>query len=162
MKKNIFLRIGFYILAIYFIPFSSWAEMMRPFSLPSLLGEETISSRNYKGKVILVDFWASWCEPCKESFPAYNELYEKYKDKGLEIIAITIDDNKENALEFLSKYPANFHVARDTEKNTAQAYNLSTMPTLFIVDKSGNIAYTHPGYHKGDIKNIEKEIKSML
>ncbi|MBY0501765.1 MAG: TlpA family protein disulfide reductase [Alphaproteobacteria bacterium] len=162
MKRNIVLRIGFYILATYLVTFSSWAETMKPFSLPSLSGEGTVSSESHKGKVILVDFWASWCEPCKASFPAYNELYEKYKDQGLEIIAINIDDNKENALEFLDKYPASFHVASDTGKNTAQAYNLSTMPSLFIIDRSGNIAHTHAGYHKGDMAEIEQEVKSML
>lgn len=146
--------------SLYALP--SWAEPMKPFSLPSLTGDKTINSKNYKAKVMIVDFWASWCAPCKASFAAYNELLKKFGDKGLVIIGINIDNDPNKAKEFLEKNPANFIVAYDADKKTATAYNLPTMPTAYIIDRSGNILSTHPGYHEGDIPGLEQEVENAL
>jgi thiol-disulfide isomerase/thioredoxin len=157
-KKNI---VVFGLLAsLYVTP--SWAEQMKPFSLPSLQGESTISSNAGKGKVMIVDFWASWCEPCKASFPAYNELLSKYAGKGLVIVGINIDNDKEKALGFLEETPANFLVAADPDKKVAAAYNLPTMPTAYIIGRDGSILYTHAGYHEGDLAGMEKEVETAL
>lgn len=146
--------------SLYVMP--SWAEQMKPFSLPSLKGESTISSDVAKGKVVIVDFWASWCEPCKASFPTYNDLLSKYGSKGLVIIGINIDNDKEKALGFLEETPAHFLVAVDPDKKVAEAYNLPTMPTSYIIGRDGNILYTHAGYHEGDLAGMEKEVETAL
>lgn len=140
----------------------SWAEPMKSFSLPSIDGGKTISSQNYKGKVMIVDFWASWCTPCKASFAAYNELLKKYGSKGLVIVGINIDNDKDKAKEFLAENPASFHIAADPEKKVATAYNLPTMPTAYIIGRDGNILYTHAGYHEGDLAGMEKEVEAAL
>ena len=135
---------------------------MKSFSLPSLNGNGSISSESLKEKVVLIDFWASWCIPCKASFPAYNTLYKKYKDKGFEIIGINIDDNKDKALEFLSNNPAEFTILSDAEKKTAESYGLPTMPVSYLIDRSGNIVYVNKGFHEEDISKIEEKIKDVL
>jgi thiol-disulfide isomerase/thioredoxin len=149
-----------FLASLYIMP--SWAEPMKPFSLPSLEGGQTISSKDYKGKVMIVDFWASWCGPCKASFAAYNELLKKYGSKGLVIVGINIDNDKEKAREFLAENPASFHIAADPEKTVATAYKLPTMPTAYLIDRSGNILYTHAGYHEGDLAGMEQEIEGAL
>lgn len=146
--------------SLYAMP--AWAEPMKPFSLPSLKESGTIDSKHYKGKVIIVDFWASWCGPCKASFAAYNELLKKFGKEGLVIIGVNIDNDPEKAKEFLTENPASFHIASDTDKKVAGAYNLPTMPTAYIIGRDGNILYTHAGYHEGDLAGIEKEIESAL
>jgi len=146
--------------ALHTLP--SWAAPMKPFSLPSLEGKQTISSKNYKGKVMVVDFWASWCTPCKASFSAYNELMKKFASKGLVIIGINIDNDPEKAKEFLADNPANFLIASDSNKKVAEAYNLPTMPTAYIIDRSGEIVHTHAGYREGDIAAIQQEVEAAL
>ncbi|MBY0292666.1 MAG: TlpA family protein disulfide reductase [Alphaproteobacteria bacterium] len=160
-RKNL-KRVALYSLLVSLYVMPTWAEQMKPFSLPNLSGEGTISSKNYKGKVMIVDFWASWCAPCKASFAAYNELLKKYASKELVIIGINIDNDKEKALEFLAENPASFHIAADPTKEVAEAYNLPTMPTAYIIGRSGDILYTHPGYHEGDLPEMEKEIEEAL
>lgn len=160
-KKNIKNIVVFGLLAsLYVTP--SWAEQIKPFSLPSLKDDSTISSSAGNGKVMIVDFWASWCEPCKASFPAYNELLSKFGGKGLVIVGINIDNDKEKALGFLEETPANFLVAADSDKKVAAAYNLPTMPTAYIIGRDGNILHTHAGYHEGDLAGMEKEVEDAL
>lgn len=148
------------LVSLYVLP--TWAEHMKPFSLPSLDGKGTISSKDYKGKVMIVDFWASWCAPCKASFAAYNDLLKQYGDKGLVIIGVNIDNDKEKAMEFLAENPASFHIAADPTKKVAAEYNLPTMPTAYIIGRSGDILYTHAGYHEGDLAGMEKEVADAL
>ena len=160
-KKNLKSVAIFGLLAsLYLTP--SWAEQMKPFSLPSLQGGSTISSDAAKGKVAIVDFWASWCEPCKASFPAYNNLLSKFGSKGLVIIGVNIDNDKEKAVGFLEETPANFLLAADPDKKVAAAYNLPTMPTSYIIGRDGNILYTHAGYHEGDLAGMEKKVEDAL
>ena len=131
------------------------------FSLDSVTtsGKVTIPA----GKVTIVDFWATWCEPCKKSFPKLQELYVKYKSNGLEIAAISVDDEKKGIAEFAKAHgPAKFPVGWDDGKKVAAAYKPESMPTTIIVDKEGNIAHTHKGYHDGEADEIEREIKALF
>lgn len=161
-SKNNLKRMAIYglLTSLYIMP--SWAEPMKPFSLPSLKGGEEISSSKYKGKVLIVDFWASWCGPCKASFAAYNELLKKYGSKGLVIVGVNIDNDPAKAKEFLADNPASFHIASDADKKVAGAYNLPTMPTAYIIGRSGDILHTHAGYHEGDLAGIEQEVQAAL
>ena len=115
------------------------------------------------GKVVIVDFWATWCEPCKKSFPKLQELYVKYKASGLEIAAISVDDEKKDILSFAKAHGgAKFPIGWDKGKQVAGAWKPESMPTTFIVDKGGNIAHVHKGYHEGEIDEIEREIKALF
>jgi len=130
------------------------------FDLPTDEGNITLSS--LKGQVVYVDFWASWCAPCRKSFPWMNEMHSKYASQGLKIIGISLDGTQESAQKFLKKVPALFTVAYDTEGNTADAYNVQVMPTSYLIDRQGNLLFTHKGFlakHKGPLE--DKFVKAL-
>lgn len=130
------------------------------FSLSTINGGNKIGLE--KGKVTIVDFWATWCEPCKKSFPKYQELYVKYKASGLEIVAISVDDEKKDIPDFIKTYGAKFPVAWDEGHRVAECYKPPGMPSAFVIDKNGVVKHVHNGYHDGEEKELEKEIKSLL
>ena len=115
------------------------------------------------GRVVIVDFWATWCGPCKKSFPKLQDLYVKYKASGLEIAAISVDDDKKDIAAFAkANGGAKFPIGWDKGKSVANAWKPESMPTTFIVDKQGNIAHVHQGYHDGEMDDIEREIKALF
>lgn len=115
-----------------------------------------------KGKVYLVDFWATWCEPCKKSFPKYQDLYVKYKASGLEILAISVDDEKKEIPEFIKSYGAKFPVGWDEGHKIAECFKPGTMPTAYVIDKNGVVKFIHSAFKEGEEKELEKEIKGLL
>lgn len=117
------------------------------------------------GKVTLVDIWATWCEPCKKSFPKYQDLYVKYKASGLEILAVSVDeDAKASDIQSFAKTHGDvkFPVGWDTEKAVAKCYEPENMPSAYIIDKKGVLRHIHKGYRDGEEREIEKEIKDLL
>lgn len=114
------------------------------------------------GKVTIIDFWATWCEPCKKSFPKYQELYVKYKASGLEIVAVSVDDEKDKIPDFIKNYGAKFPVGWDNGHKVADKYKPENMPTAFVLDKQGVVRFIHKGYHDGEEVELEKEIKGLL
>ena len=130
------------------------------FSLTSVNGGNKMAIE--KGKVTIVDFWATWCEPCKKSFPKYQELYVKYKASGLEILAISVDDEKKEIPDFIKTYGAKFPVGWDEGHTVADCYKPPNMPSAYVIDKNGVVKFVHNGYHDGEEKELEKEIKSLL
>ncbi len=115
-----------------------------------------------KGKVIYLDFWASWCAPCRKSFPWLNQIQAQYKDKGFTVIAVNVDVEKALATEFLAQIPANFPIVYDPEGNIANAYQLVGMPSSFIINKQGEIAVAHVGFHSKKIQQYQQEIEHLL
>ncbi|MCW5835824.1 MAG: redoxin domain-containing protein [Labilithrix sp.] len=130
------------------------------FSLSSVNGGTKMGVE--KGKVTIIDFWATWCEPCKKSFPKYQELYVKYKASGLEILAISVDDEKKEIPDFIKTYGAKFPVGWDEGHKIADCYKPPNMPSAYVIDKNGVVKFVHNGYHDGEEKELEKEIKSLL
>ena len=129
----------------------------------SLQGDKTaIKLSSYKGKVVYVDFWASWCKPCRKSFPFLNTIHERYKNKGLKVIGINLDSDKSDAKKFLSKYPANFSIAYDPEGKTPKQYRLSVMPTSYLIDRQGNLINIHKGFKEAQTQDIEQKIQQAL
>lgn len=115
-----------------------------------------------KGKVVIVDFWATWCEPCKKSFPKYQELYVKYKASGLEILAVSVDDEKKEIPDFIKTYGAKFPVGWDEGQKIAECFKPPNMPSAYVIDKNGVVKHVHHGYRDGEEKELEKEIKALL
>ena len=116
-----------------------------------------------KGKVVLVDFWASWCEPCKQSFPAMEDLHHRYGDRGLLIIAINVDENRPDMEAFLKKNNATFVVLRDPNQKLVEKTGIATMPSSFLLDREGKVRFAHTGFRGAETKKkYEEEIESLL
>ncbi len=116
-----------------------------------------------EGKVILVDFWASWCGPCKQSFPAMEELHQRYAAKGLVIIAVSVDEKAGDMESFLKKGHASFTVVRDVGQKLVEKAGVATMPSSFLLDRGGRIRFAHSGYRGEETKKkYAEEIESLL
>jgi thiol-disulfide isomerase/thioredoxin len=132
------------------------------FTLPTLLGDKPVSLKEFSGKVVYVDFWASWCGPCRTSFPLLNKLHEKLKAQGFEVVAINLDEDKANAEKFLKEIPVAFTVLRDAKGEWSDKFVVESMPTSFIVDKQGVIQNIHKGFASDDINELEHKITQLL
>jgi thiol-disulfide isomerase/thioredoxin len=116
-----------------------------------------------RGKVVLVDFWASWCGPCKGSFPALEELHKRYAGQGLVVLGINLDETKEAMQEFLAKHPASFAIVRDHQQKMVKTVSISTMPTSFILDSEGKVRFIHNGFHGASTqKQYAEQIEQLL
>jgi peroxiredoxin len=127
-------------------------------------GSGTVSLKSLRGKVVLVDFWGTYCEPCKKSFPKLQDLNTKYSASGLKIIGISEDESedKDKIPSFADTYGAKFTLGWDADKTIAKHYKPETMPSSFIIDKKGVVRFAHVGYHDGEEAEVEKEIKELL
>lgn len=115
-----------------------------------------------KGKIVIVDFWASWCLPCAKSFPVLDELQKKYGDR-LVILAVNIDEKAANMEKFLTKHAVSFTIVRDAEHKLVAVAEPATMPTSFILDGEGKVRFLHNGFHGEDTrKEYLTEIESLL
>lgn len=124
------------------------------------LSELSALLESNRGKVVVVDLWATWCPPCKKEIPGFINLYSKYKDKGVEIIGIAFDENGEVVLPpFIKTMGINYPVYLEG-KDVAKSYELRAFPTTLIYDKSGKIAYKHVGYASEE--DFDKEISALL
>ena len=117
---------------------------------------------SHKGKVIYLDFWASWCGPCRKSFPWMNDIQKKYQQEGLVIISVNVDNNKALANEFLAEVPANFKVFYDPKGKVARKFKLKGMPSSYIIDRSGKMVSAHVGFTDGKKIKYEEELKTLL
>jgi peroxiredoxin len=124
-------------------------------------GGEPASVGAYGGRVVLLDFWATWCEPCRSSFPEYQALLGRYGD-AVAVVAISEDDEVSGIDAFVAETGVRFPVAWDSDKSVAQRYQISSMPTLFIIDKSGLVRFVHNGFRAGDQDQITAAIDSLL
>jgi cytochrome c biogenesis protein CcmG, thiol:disulfide interchange protein DsbE len=126
--------------------------------------KSTISLRELRGKVVLLDFWGTFCEPCKKSFPKLQELSEKYEASGLRVVGISEDEDedKDKIPAFASTYGAKFALGWDRDKSIARQYKPETMPSSFIIDGSGIVRFEHVGFHDGEEVDIDKEVRGLL
>lgn len=121
-----------------------------------------INLQQYAGKVVYVDFWASWCAPCRKSFPWMNDMQAKYQHQGLEVVAINLDVDKSLAEEFLTKVPNKFNVMFNPEGDVAKAFDLKGMPSSFLFNRKGELVQTHVGFFDDNKPVYEQEIQLLL
>lgn len=136
------------------------AEEAPSFSLTGNVGPVSLAA--YRGKVVYVDFWASWCAPCRKSFPWMNDLQHRYGPRGLTIVAINVDKKQEAAQAFLADYTPRFAVAFDPTGMVADAYHVWTMPSSYLIDRKGHLHSVHRGFFDTDKARIEEQIKQLL
>jgi cytochrome c biogenesis protein CcmG/thiol:disulfide interchange protein DsbE len=135
------------------------------FSVSSVAGARgAVSLKQLHGKVVLVDFWGTFCTPCKSSFPKLQALNAKYAGSGLEIVGISEDEAEDKAKipAFANTYGAKFAIGWDEDRSISQRYQPETMPSSFLIDKKGIVRFAHVGYRNGDEVQIEKEIQDLL
>jgi peroxiredoxin len=115
-----------------------------------------------RGRVVMVNFWATWCGPCRQEMPQLNRLYEKYRASGFVLMGVNVDDDTRNAASVAAKLGVKFPVLLDTDKTVSRAYDLSTMPSTVLIDRDGKVRYVHRGYLTGYEDTYEKQIRELL
>jgi cytochrome c biogenesis protein CcmG/thiol:disulfide interchange protein DsbE len=128
--------------------------------LPAIEGEVDLAQ--LQGKVVYLDFWASWCDPCRDSFPWMAQMKEKYGAQGLEVVAVNLDKERELADKFLKTMKVNFVVAFDASGESAEKYELRGMPGSYLIGRDGNIQASHLGFNDKDKAKLEAAIKVLL
>lgn len=115
-----------------------------------------------EGTVVYVDFWASWCEPCRQSFPWLNAMQSKYSTQGLQIVAINVDSKRTDADEFLAKLPARFALAFDATGESAKRFGVNGMPTSVLIGPDGKVLHVHHGFREEDRQLLEDKLVAAL
>ena len=131
------------------------------FTLESRSGEN-LRLEDHRGEVVMLNFWASWCGPCRQEMPLMDELYSQYKDLGFTILAVNVDENREEAHRFLDKVPVNYPILYDPESSVSELYEVQAMPTTVMIDRSGNARYLHYGYQPGYEDEYEQQIRELV
>lgn len=130
------------------------------FDLPGLDG--AVKLAKLQGKVVYVDFWASWCGPCRQSFPWMNEMQTKYGAKGLQIVGVNVDAKSDDARQFLTAMPARFAIAFDPQGATPRSYGIKGMPSSVLIGPDGKVLLEHSGFREADRAELESKIQSAL
>lgn len=131
------------------------------FTLPSKAGGD-VSLAQYKGKVVMINFWASWCEPCRHEMPLLEDIYKKYNKLGFTLIGVNVEPDSKAADNWLKQTPVSFPVLYDKESKVSSLYNVSGMPTTVIIDRKGNLRYLHVSYKPGDESDYLDNIRAMI
>ena len=166
MRPNQILRLAALALAVL-APFAANAATPAISSRAPDFTLHTTDSRNVRleelrGQVVLVNFWATWCGPCREEMPRLNAMYEKYRKSGVVLLGVNIDDDPNTALATAKKLNVAFPVLLDTDKRVSKLYDLSTMPSTVVIDRDGKVRYLHRGYRDGDEAEYEQAIRGLL
>ena len=132
------------------------------FSAPALDGEGTIELSQHRGKVVYLDFWASWCGPCLTAIPEIEDMRSDFPAENFQIIAVNLDQKKKKALRFLAKNPIGYPSASDPDGRLPGQFGVETMPTSYLIDRDGVIRYVHRGFSRGDGSHLREEIRSLL
>jgi peroxiredoxin len=131
------------------------------FSLTDLTGQpETLSQ--YKGQVVMVNFWATWCGPCQQEMPLLDQMYKKYKPAGFTLIGVNVDKEAPPVKELMARKPVSFPVLLDPANQVSKAYHVDEMPSSVIVDRKGQIRYIHRGYKPGDENEYQDRIRQLI
>jgi peroxiredoxin len=131
------------------------------FSLPTLSGD-TITLDGLKGKVLLLNFWASWCTPCQEELPELQKIHQKYHERGFDVVGINIDKQQANAAKFVQRFGLTFPVLLDPESSTIQEYRGNAMPISYLLDQQGRVRHVFFGYNPAKLAGMETAIAEAL
>jgi thiol-disulfide isomerase/thioredoxin len=141
---------------------SEVGEMGPGFQLPILGRTDQVAMSDLKGQVVFLDFWASWCGPCRESLPVYEALYQQFGSKEFQVVAINLDEFKKDAEGFLNQHPVSYTVLLDPAGISASAWQIKAMPSSFLLDRQGRIVRSYAGFESSDIQRLKNDIEAEI
>lgn len=131
------------------------------FTLTALSGQQAALSQ-FKGQVVMVNFWATWCGPCQQEMPLLDQMYRKYKPAGFTLIGVNVDKETPVVKELLARKPVSFPVLLDPANQVSKAYHVDEMPSTVIIDRKGEIRFIHRGYKPGDENEYQDRIRQLI
>jgi len=153
------------LLTITSFSFGASAEILKgaapDFTLKSNQGKN-LRLEDFRGEVVMLNFWASWCGPCRQEMPLMEELYKKYQKLGFTILAVNVDEDSSDADGFLSAVPVSFPVLYDNQSKVSEQYEVDAMPTTVMIDRDGNKRFLHRGYKEGYEIEYAKQVKQLI
>ena len=131
------------------------------FTLRTLDGPN-LRLQEQRGRVVLVNFWATWCGPCRQEMPHLSKLYDKYRSSGFVLLGVNVDDDTKNAVDLAGKLGLKFPVSLDSDKKVSRLYDLSAMPSTVLIDREGKVRFVHRGYKDGYEDTYDQQIRGLL
>ncbi len=132
------------------------------FAVESLVGDKNLSLSAYRGKVVYLDFWASWCAPCLIAIPELEKLRREFAGAQFQVLSVNLDRDPGKARRFLRKHNVSYPSGSDPEGRIADSYGLDTMPSSYLIDSKGVVRYVHRGFRAGDVDEIRRHIRRLL
>ena len=126
------------------------------------LGGPNLRLQEQRGQVVLVNFWATWCGPCRQEMPHLSKLYDKYRSSGFVLLGVNVDDDTKNAVDLAAKLGLKFPVSLDSDKKVSRLYDLSAMPSTVLIDREGKVRFVHRGYKDGYEDTYDQQIRGLL
>jgi len=123
---------------------------------------QPVNAASLLHKVVIVDFWATWCEPCRQELPQLQKLHQKYAAQGLAIVGVSVDEKVDGLDEFLGKFGISFAVVHDPEHKVTSRFAPPRMPSSYVIDRSGIVRYVHAGFRISDVPELEKQVRELL
>ena len=167
MKNNIFktlILIGFTLIFSTSVSYAASEKLSGKaanFTLKSRTGKN-IKLSELRGEVVMLNFWASWCGPCRKEMPLLEKIHKKYKKLGFTLLGVNVEQDTRAAKRYLKDVKVSFPILFDPANKTSKLYNVSAMPTTILIDRNGNKRFLHKGYKAGYENNYKKEIKKLL
>ena len=162
MDRRTLLLIGLLLLPVTPVHALAKGDAVPDFQRPSLGGQSSVALADYAGQVVYLDFWASWCTPCRKSLPWADALYQELKDQGFTVLAINLDEEQEMATEFLQEVPLSFPVLYDGTGTVPPQYQVVGMPTSYIVDRDGKLRAVHTGFNPASADQVADAIRTLI
>jgi len=150
------------LIAAMLISLSSAQDLAPDFEGKEIHSGKPVSLADYRGKVVFIDFWASWCPPCLVSLPAFDKMYKELGNTEFEFIAINVDEDTKDGLYFLEDHPVSYPVLADPDGDIGIPYRIRTLPVSYLLDRDGRIVQTYRSFKLGDEVDIKQDIVSLL
>src|SRR5277367_1570919 len=163
-KMNLLKRCAMAAIVLASTAFAASGDAQGPapvFTLATLSGQ-TDGLSQYKGQVVMVNFWATWCGPCQQEMPLLDQMYKKYKPAGFTLIGVNVDKDAPPVKELLARKPVSFPVLLDPKNQVSKDYHVDEMPSTVIIDRKGEIRYIHRGYRPGDENEYQDRIRQLI